>query len=35
VLVAAVLGVAAGVALVVRERRVPHPMLPPRIFADR
>jgi hypothetical protein len=28
-------GVAAGVAFVVRERRVPHPMLPPRIFADR
>jgi EmrB/QacA subfamily drug resistance transporter len=34
-LVAGVLGVAAGVAFVVRERRVPHPMLPPRIFADR
>jgi EmrB/QacA subfamily drug resistance transporter len=33
--VAAAVGVLAGVAFVVRERRVPEPMLPPEVFADR
>jgi EmrB/QacA subfamily drug resistance transporter len=31
----AVVGVLAGVAFVVRERRAPEPMLPPGVFADR
>ena len=35
VLVAGVLGVAAGIAFVVRERSASDPMLPPRLFADR
>ena len=35
VLVSAVIGVVAGVAFVVHERRIPDPMLPPRLFADR
>ena len=35
VLVSAVIGVAAGIAFVVRERRSADPMLPPRLFADR
>jgi EmrB/QacA subfamily drug resistance transporter len=35
VLIAAIVGVAAGVGFVVRERRTPDPMLPPRLFADR
>jgi EmrB/QacA subfamily drug resistance transporter len=34
VLGCAVLGLAAGAAFVVRERRTPDPMLPPRLFAD-
>src|SRR4051794_12312606 len=32
--IAATVGVMAGVAFVVRERRAPDPMLPPRLFAD-
>ena len=35
VVAAAVIGVAAGVAFVVRERRARDPMLPPRLFRDR
>jgi EmrB/QacA subfamily drug resistance transporter len=35
VLLAALLGLAAGVAFVLRERRSDNPMLPPDIFADR
>ena len=35
VLVSAVIGLAAGVAFVVRERRAADPMLPPSLFADR
>jgi EmrB/QacA subfamily drug resistance transporter len=31
----AVLAVVSGVAFVVRERRTPHPMVPPSLFADR
>jgi len=33
--VSAVIGVAAGVAFIVREHRAPDPMLPPRLFRDR
>jgi EmrB/QacA subfamily drug resistance transporter len=35
VAVSAAVGVAAAVAFVLRERRTAHPMLPPRLFADR
>ena len=35
VAVSAAVGLAAAVAFVLRERRTPHPMLPPRLFADR
>ena len=35
VVVSAVIGLAAGAAFVVRERRAADPMLPPRLFADR
>jgi EmrB/QacA subfamily drug resistance transporter len=35
VLAAAAVGVVAGAGFVVRERRTPDPMLPPRLFADR
>lgn len=35
VLVSAAVGVAAGIAFVVRERSTADPMLPPRLFADR
>jgi EmrB/QacA subfamily drug resistance transporter len=35
VLASAAIGLAAGVAFVVRERRATDPMLPPRLFADR
>lgn len=35
VVVAAVVAAATGTLFVVRERRVPDPMLPPRLFADR
>jgi EmrB/QacA subfamily drug resistance transporter len=35
VLLAGAIGVAAGIAFVVRERRATDPMLPPRLFADR
>jgi EmrB/QacA subfamily drug resistance transporter len=35
VLVSAAVGLVAGIAFVVHERRVPDPMLPPRLFADR
>jgi hypothetical protein len=35
VLITAAVGVAAAIAFVVHERRVPDPMLPPRLFADR
>src|SRR3712207_8900588 len=35
VVVAAALAVVTGVLFVVRERRTPSPMLPPRLFADR
>ena len=35
VIVSAAIGVAAGIAFVVHERRSADPMLPPRLFADR
>jgi EmrB/QacA subfamily drug resistance transporter len=35
VVASAAIGLAAGVAFVVHERRAPDPMLPPRLFADR